>query len=261
MTEAKHEDRRLIDIELALLTLLLYVLVFVFAAYPVPTLAFFILFYLIEVRIFAAYHDRMHANNTGDNRILDRFVDHFCLFVTPWAEPYSSFKWKHFQHHKTHALPSHEPATHEDCHRVYQEGLAKSLLACLFYEEVQFFMDLRGKRINRERVVLILLYSCGILLFIHLFGLQKFAIVFLALRISGCTSWFSFSYGLHRESNYNAEFHKRVPVWLQRLATLLLGRRAVNNTLHHVLHHRYPSVRSRDLHRHYKLRAGQAELE
>lgn len=252
MLEPVNEDRRLIDLELFALNILLYALVFAFATHPIQPLLFVFVFYMVEARIFAAYHDRMHSNNKAANNWMEKVVDYFCVFVTPWSEPYASFKWKHFQHHKTYAIKDKSLHTHEDCHSLYQDGLVKSLLACMFYEEVQFFLDLRAGRVRGFRILLILLYSAGILLFIHFFDLQKFAVVFMAMRIAGFISWFSFSYGLHREATYRPEFHATVPRPLQWLVQLLFGRRVLNNTLHHELHHRYPSVRSRDLKRHYE---------
>ena len=69
------------------------------------------------------------------------------------------------------------------------------MLSCLFYEEVQLYLDIRNKNLNRSRLTRLLVYLPLQVAFILFFGWQKYLFVFLGMRIVGFSGWIVFHGG------------------------------------------------------------------
>ncbi len=246
------ESKSSIDLEILFLNTVLYVLIVLYGFGYLQWPVFLLLFYMLAARAFVANHDRTHADHRS--RLpgwLEAIAEGFAVVVTPWDEPYDSVKRKHLKHHATHvheASPGLDPE--HDPHSLYESGgFWGSLLACLFYEEVQFFLDIKYGRLSRHRLYRLFIYPPLQLAFIWAFGFEKYLVVFLAMRMVGFTSWFVFSWLVHQPVIYRFGFSKRLPGFLKWFFYLFLGRRVTEACVYHLVHHTWPAIPSRELYR------------
>jgi fatty acid desaturase len=239
------EYKKSLDLELLIINLILYALIFAFGLNYISIPVFMVLFYCIGMRAFMGNHDRMHTNHRKRNpKWFEVFTEYFWVVVTPWDEPYDSIKKKHYTHHTTHAsgkVPKFDSKA--DPHSVFEMGgVIRVFLSCLFYEEIQLYIDIRDKRLTRSRFYKFLIYTPLIILFIITFGWMKFLIVFSVMRLIGVTAWFIFSWAFHQSFLYQFEFSRNIPKWLVYVNTFLFGRRIANGTMSHAVHHAWPSI-------------------
>ncbi len=247
----RPEFKKAIDMEILTLNIFLFIAIFLFAANLIEWPLFMLLFYVIAMRVFIANHDRMHANHQIRlPRLLEKIAEGFAVVVTPWDEPYDSIRKKHLRHHSTHLNdvgPKHQVM---DPHSVFEEGgLLRVIFSCLFYEEIQFVLDFRSGNLSKSRFYRLLICVPLIVVFIYVFGFNKFIVVFLAMRMVGFFAWFVFSYVIHLPLVYKFGFSKRVPKVVKWIFTLFHGRRVTEGCLHHFTHHTWPSIPFDQLHR------------
>ncbi len=245
------EAKSALDIELLLLHIPLFITVFVYAFDYLNWPLFFLLFYMVEMRIFIGNHDRFHTDmHKRLPRWLEAFSENLAVCVTPWDEPYDSIRNKHIKHHATHGPGKFAVLdTARDPHGVYElGGFWRSLLYCLFYEEVQLFMDWRNNNIGKPRLIRLLVYLPLQILFLLLFGWQKYLGVFLAMRLVGATAWFVFSWGIHQPQIYYFGFAKKIAKPLRWGFALVNGKRVTEDVLHHAVHHAWPGIPASRLH-------------
>lgn len=239
------ESKRRLDVVLMLLHVPLFLLIWAFASGHVSFLAFFMAFYLIEIRIFSLHHDRVHADfNRKLPRPLDVLANWMELIVTPWDEPFPSYSTKHHKHHASHVadrIPARDLIN--DPHSAFESGgWFKALISCLFYEEIQLWLDLKNRSFHRSRIARFAVYTPAILGFIYFYGWEKYLGVLLAMRIVATIAWYVFSWGFHQDYSYNHSFHGKLPAWLKAAYAILNGRRTLSAWLFHAAHHAYARV-------------------
>lgn len=248
----KSEFKKAIDIELLILHVPLFGLVAAFSFDYITWPLFLLLFYSIAMRIFIGNHDRYHADQRIRlPRFLEAISEGLAVVVTPWDEPYSSIRKKHLKHHATHTPgKSSKYDTKADPHSVFENGgLMRVLFSCLFYEELQLYLDIRDNNLTKSRLYRFLIYVPLQAVFILLFGWTKFFIVFLAMRIVGFTAWFVFSWVIHQPLIYKFGFSNKLPQWFKWAFAVLHGRRVTEGCLHHATHHAWPSIPYDQLHK------------
>lgn len=239
------EFKKSIDLEILFLTIPLFAIVALFSVDYIGWPIFLVLFYVIAMRIFIANHDRYHADKRNRlPRFLELIAENFAIVVTPWDETFDSIKRKHIKHHVTHnSGKSSKYYTRNDPHSVFElRGFTKVILSCLFYEEIQLYLDVRDSNFKKSRFYRFLLYFPLQLAYIYYFGWGKFLIVMIAMRIVGSTAWFVFSWVIHQPIIYKFGFSKKVPKLFKWLFALLHGRRVTEGCLHHTTHHAWPSI-------------------
>ncbi|TFG67227.1 MAG: hypothetical protein E4H27_09255, partial [Anaerolineales bacterium] len=179
------ETKKAMDIELVTWHIPLFAIVFAYALGYISWPIFFVLFYLVDARIFICQHDRIHANRSQRfPRFAETITEGIALCVTPWDEPYDSYRIKHLQHHGSHR-PGTIPVldTRNDPHSAYElGGFLQSFLSCLFYEERQLLIDIRNKTVAKSRLNRLLIYLPIQILFVFMFGWEKYLGVFVAAR-------------------------------------------------------------------------------
>jgi len=251
-SEAKiAESKRSIDSEVLAWHVPFFILVYCYAMGWLGWPVFFLLFYPLMARIFITNHDRIHADRNRElPLVLDWLANNLALVVTPWDEPFDSYAAKHLAHHRSHEA-GHQPQLDPlaDPHSVYESGgLWRALLSAAFYDEIQFYLDVRSRHITRGRWVRMILFTPLILIFINYAGWLTYAGVLAASKITGAVDWFVFSYVLHKPYFFRYGFVDHVPGWLRILILFTHGRRAVNGILFHAAHHAWPAVASGRLH-------------
>jgi fatty acid desaturase len=248
----RPESKRAIDLEMVFINILLYGLVFAFCFDYLTLPAFLFLFYVIAMRFFIGNHDRFHANQKVHlPRFLEAITEGFAVVVTPWDEPYDSVKRKHLKHHSTHISgKTAQYDTKNDPHGAYElGGFIRIFFSCLFYEEIQLFYDIRDRRLTRSRFYRFLIYAPLQVAFIYFFGINKYLMVVLAMRMTGFSVWFLFSWGLHQPAIYKFGFSNEVPKPFKWIFTILFGRRIAEGSLHHGTHHAWPGIPYNQLHK------------
>ncbi len=246
------ESKRSLDIEMLLLNILLYVLIFAFSFNIISTPVFLMLFYFVGMRVFMGGHDRFHASHRDRlPRFIEAIAEGFWVVLTPWDEPYDSIKKKHFTHHETHGHgKSADFDTKSDPHAAYElGGFFRVFFSCLFYEEIQLYIDIRDNKLTRSRLYRFLIYVPLLITFIVTFGWTTYLIVLLAMRMTGFSVWFVFSWVFHNPFFYKFGFSKLVPKWIILTNTILFGRRIAKGTIHHTTHHAWPGVPYDQLHK------------
>jgi len=238
------ETKKSLDIEILILNLLMTALILAFSFGLIVTPIFFVLFHMIGVRSFIAGHDRMHTNHkVRFGRILESLFEGFAIVVTPWDEPYDSVKRKHIAHHISHAPGKHlELDSRKDPHSLYESSVVIASFSCLFFEEVQLFLDVRDNKLSMSRLYRLMVYLPILTLYIYYFGWMKYLMVFLAMRITGASSYFIFSWLSHRNPVYNYRFSSQIPKWMIQVISLLLGQRVSKGIINHPIHHAWPGV-------------------
>jgi len=246
----KPEDKKALDMELFFLNVLLFLVIFAFSlgyfAWPV----FFLIFYMLEIRIFIGNHDRFHTDvRDRFPRFFEAFTEWLAVTVTPWDEPYNSIKKKHIKHHNTHG-PGKSAAFDRlsDPHIVFElGGFLSALLNCLFYEETQLILDIQNRNITKDRWIHSLTFLPLQILFVVTFGWEKYLGVFLAMRIVGFTAWFIFSWVIHQPLVYQFGFAQKVPAAFRFVFSILNGNRVTEGVFHHATHHAWPGLPAKRL--------------
>ena len=247
----KPESKRSIDIEVFSLNILLYMLIFALSFDYISSPIFLVLFYSIAMRFFMGNHDRFHTNHGNPlPRAIEAISEGFGVVVTPWDEPYDSIKKKHIKHHATHGSgKSAKFNTKNDPHAVFElGGFFSVFFSSLFYEEVQLYLDIRDNKLTKSRLYRFLIYVPLLIAFIIIFGWAKYLIILLAMRMTGFSVWFVFSWVIHQPFIYKFGFSKIVPKGLIWTNTILFGRRIAKGTIHHAVHHAWPGVPYDQLH-------------
>ncbi|MEN8228131.1 MAG: fatty acid desaturase [Bacteroidota bacterium] len=239
------ESKKSIDLEMFFINILLLGLVFAYSSNYLTLPIFLPLFYAIAMRFFIGNHDRMHASQHDRlPRFFEAITEGFAVVVTPWDEPFDSVKWKHLKHHSTHVSGKSAPFdTKSDPHSAFElGGFLRVFISCVFYEEIQLYFDIRDRKLTRSRLYRFLIYTPLLIAFIYTFGLNTYLIVLLAMKITGFSVWFLFSWGLHQPVIYNFGFAKQVPIFVNWITTILFGRRISAGITHHSTHHAWPSI-------------------
>lgn len=245
-------SKKTMDIEIIVLLVLVYTVVFFWAfdyisSWPV----FYLLFHLLYMRFFMGNHERFHSRRSKKwSRPIEIFSEYFAVAATPWDESYDSIRRKHFTHHATHR-PGKKPGRDmlKDPHSIYEAGgFWRSLFFCLFFEEAQLLIDIRNRNIAKSRWIRLAIYLPLQILFIMAFGWEKYLGVFFAVRLMSCGGWLLFSWFSHTVT-YRFGFMNQVP--MPRLVTfvmgLLNGRHVRDGFFRHATHHVWPSVPSNKL--------------
>ncbi len=248
----KSETKKAIDTEILLLHIPLLLIIIAYGLNFLTWPLFFLLFYVIAMRVFIGNHDRYHSNtNVRLPRFLEIFAEGLGVIVTPWDEPYDSIKRKHLIHHATHKtgeIPIYDTKKDPNC--AYEMGgLFNVLLSCLFYEEVQLYFDIRDKNLTRSRLFRFLIYVPMQIGFILFFGINIFLGVFIATRLIGFTAWFVFSWIIHQPFIYKFGFSRDVPKWFKFIFQILHGKRVSEGCIHHATHHKWPAIPSGKLYK------------
>jgi fatty acid desaturase len=239
-------SKKAMDIWLIILNVLLYTVVFVWAFGYLSWPVFYLLFHLVYMRIFMGNHERFHSRKPENwPRPIQVFSEYFALVVTPWDEPPDSIRKKHFTHHATHR-PGKTPGSDmlQDPHSIYEAGGAwRSLFFSLFFEEAQLYIDIRNKDITKSRWIRLAIYLPLQILFIMVFGWEKYLGVFLAVKLMSAVAWWLFSWFSHTVT-YRFGFVQEKPwsglflfIW-----GLINGRWVSDGFLRHAIHHAWPSV-------------------
>ena len=130
-----------------------------------------------------------------------------------------------------------------DPHSAFESGgWFKAFLSCLFYEEIQLWLDLRNGNIHRSSFARLFVYTPLIALFIYHYGWEKYLGVLVSMRIVATIAWYVFSWGFHQDFSYNYSFHRRLPGWLKAAYAALNGRRTLYAWMFHAAHHAYARV-------------------
>ncbi len=242
----RPETKKALDIEILLLHIPLFAVVFTYAEGYIAWPLFYLLFHIFEMRIFIGNHDRFHTDmSVRLPRFAEAIAEWLAVCVTPWDEPYESIKKKHITHHITHSAGKSAPPEDvaNDPHLLYESGGGlRAFLSCMFYEEVQLIHDIRYGNLTRDRLYRFLIYAPLIALFILKYGWVKFWGVFAAMRLLGGIAWFIFSWGIHQPDIFRYGFSKKVPRLFKLLFQLMNGRRVTEGCIHHVIHHAWPGV-------------------
>lgn len=239
------ESKRKLDTVLMLLHVPLFALIWAYAEGYLPFLMFLAAFYLVEIRIFSLHHDRVHAD--FGKRLpgpLDTLADWMELIVTPWDEPFPSYSAKHLKHHASH-IADRVPARDlkSDPHSAFESGgWFKAFLGCLFYEEIQLWLDLRYGNFHKARYTRLAVYAPLIAGFIYFYGWEKYLGVLVSMRIVATIAWYVFSWGFHQDFSYTYDFHRKLPGWLKLAYAALNGRRTLSAWMFHAAHHAYARV-------------------
>lgn len=245
------ETKIALDIEMVAWHIPLFAVVFAYALGYIPWPIFFILFYLVDARIFIGQHDRIHADRTRRfPRFAEAITEGLALCVTPWDEPYNSYRIKHLHHHGSHR-PGNIPVldTRNDPHSAFElGGFLQAFLSCLFYEERQLLIDIRNRAVAKSRLNRLLIYLPVQILFVIMFGWEKYLGLFVAARFVGFVSWFVFSWGIHQPIIYRFGFVNQVPIPARLMLGFTNGKRTMDGLLHHMSHHAWPRVPSSRLH-------------
>lgn len=239
------ESKKSIDLEIFFINILLFGLVFAYSYNYLSLPIFLLLFYSTAMRFFIGNHDRFHASQQNRlPRFLEAITEGFAVVVTPWDEPFDSVKWKHLKHHATHVSGVSAPLdTKSDPHGAFElGGFFRVFFSCVFYEEIQLYFDIRERNLTRSRLYRFLIYTPLQIAFIYTFGLNTYLIVVLAMKITGFSVWFLFSWGLHQPVIYNFGFSKQVPKLVNWITTIIFGRRISAGITHHGTHHAWPSI-------------------
>ena len=245
----QSESKKMMDMEIVFLNVVIYAMVFVYASGNLSWLVFFLLFHPIYMSFFMGSHDRMHTDRSRRwPRPIEFFAEHFALVVFPWAEPYDSIRKKHFTHHKTH-LPKKTPDDDilQDPHSIYEVGgFWRSLFYCTFFEETQLVIDIRNRNITKSRWIRLAIYLPLQILFFMTFGWEKYLGVFLAVRLVSTIGWFLFSW-LSHTSLYQFGFVRKIPRPVIILLGLTSGKRVMDGFFRHTSHHAWPGIPSSKL--------------
>lgn len=246
-----QETKRSVDMEILLLDIPLFGSVIAYAFGYIGWPVFLPLFYMIAMRVFIANHDDYHTDHRIRlPKVLEWLSENLAVVVTPWDDTHDSTRRKHLHHHATHTPGKSAPFNPvDDPHTVFElGGIFRVLLACLFYEEMMLYLDIRGRNIAHSRLIRALIYIPLQIAFILTFGWIKFLVVLLAMRIVGFTAWFVFSWAIHQPLVYKFGFSKQVPAWFKGLFALLHGRRVTEGCIHHATHHAWPTIPYNELH-------------
>lgn len=246
------EIKKFIDLEVFFLNVLLFILISIFAYWYLDWLLFFLLLYGIVMRIFVANHDRFHADTSIHlPRLLEKMTENITVVFTPWDESYASIRMKHLLHHSTHHYGSSSVLdTKTDPHSIYEMWHPiRIFFACLFYEEVQLFFDIRDNKPLKSRLYRAIVSVPLQIGFIVLFGFKVYILVVLAMRITGFVAWFIFSWGLHNQFPYRFGFSAHIKKVIKFLFVLVHGRRVTAACLYHATHHAWPSIPYNQLYR------------
>ena len=246
----KPESKKAMDVEIILLLVLVYTIVFIYALDYISWPIFYLLFHFFYMRFFMGNHDRFHADTSRHwPRPVELFAEYFALVVTPWDEPYDSIRKKHFTHHVTH-LPKKSPDHDilQDPHSAYEAGgLWRALFCCMFFEEVQLVIDIRKRHIPKSRWIRLAIYLPLQFLFFMTFGWEKYLGVFLAVRLMSTLGWFFFSWFSHTYF-YRFGSRRQIPRLFLFLLRFINGKRVGNGFFHHTSHHVWPHIPSSKLH-------------
>ncbi len=241
----RPESKKSIDLEILLLNVPLFAVIVLFSLDYLNWPLFMLFFYAVAMRIFIGNHDRYHADQrTRLPRFFEIISENLAVVVTPWDEPYNSIRKKHLRHHATHSQgKSSILDTKNDPHSVFEHGgVIRVFFSCLFYEEIQLFLDFRDGNLSKSRLYRFLLYFPLQIAFIVFFGWAKFLIVLLAMRIVGFTAWFVFSWVIHQSFIYKFGFAKQVPKLFKWVFAIIHGRRVTEGCWHHATHHAWPGI-------------------
>lgn len=243
------ESKQSLDVEIVLLNIAVYIVVFTYAFDYLSWPVFYLLFHLFYMRFFMGNHDRFHADISKRwPRPIELFTEYFGLMVTPWDEPYDSIRQKHFSHHSSH-LPNKTPGKNmlQDPHSVYEAGgFWRSLFYSTFYEEVQLIIDIRNKNITKSRLIRTAIYLPLMVLFFMVFGWEKYLGVFIAVRLMSTISWFFFSWFIHTYL-YKFGAVRNIPKPVLFLFGLMNGKRVNDGFVRHASHHAWPYIPSNRL--------------
>lgn len=226
--EFQAESKKAIDTEILLFHIPLIATILLYAFHILSCPLFFVLFYVLAMRIFIGNHDRYHASTSERlPRLLEILSEELGIVVTPWDEPFDSIQKKHLAHHATHKADEHPIYdTKLAPHCIYElGGIFKVLLSCLFYEEIQLLFDIRDNNLTKSRLNRFIFYFPVLVAFIYFFGWAVWFGVFIAMRIVGFTAWFVFSWVIHQPFVYKFGFSKNVPGWFKFIFLVLHGRR------------------------------------
>jgi len=239
------ETKKAIATELLLLHLPLLADIALYSLGIINWPVFMLIFYPVAMRIFIGNHDRYHSDyNIRLPRPLDWLSDNLAVVVTPWDEPHDSIRRKHLIHHASHinGKDGHLDSKN-DPHSLYESGgLLSVIFSCLFYEEIQFFLDIRDGNLTRSRLVRFLIYAPILTAYTYYFGWVIFFGVFIAMRIVGFFAWFVFSWVIHQPFVYRPGFSSKVPKAFKWLFSAMHGRRVGEGCLHHHIHHKWPGI-------------------
>ena len=241
----RPESKKSIDIELLLLNILLFSLIAIFSLGYINWPLFLFLFYAFAMRVFIGNHDRIHASKKNKfSRFVEVFAEGIAVVVTPWDEPYDSFKKKHLTHHAKHAQNnSSKLDTKNNPHSVFElGGFFRVFFSCFFYEEVQLFLDIQNNNLTKSRLYRFLMYVPLQIAFIFAFGWDKFLVVFFAMCLVGFSAWFVFSWLIHQPAIYKFGFAKQVPKFFKQMFALIHGQRVTEGCIHHATHHAWPGI-------------------
>lgn len=240
----KPESKKAMDVEIVLVTTLVYVLVFIYAFGYLSWPIFYLLFHFLYMSFFMGTHDRFHADRSRRwPRPIEFFAEHFALVVFPWAEPYDSIRAKHFIHHQTH-LPGKTPNQNmlQDPHSIYEaNGFWRSLFYSIFFEEAQLVIDIRNKNITASRWIRFIIYLPLQILFFMAFGWEVYLGVFLAVRLVSTIGWFTFSWFMHIFL-YQFGMGAKIPRPFIFLLGLMNGKRVMQEFFYHATHHTWSQV-------------------
>ena len=247
----RPESKRAMDVEITILLVLVYAVVFAWAFGYMSWPTFYLLFHFSYMRFFMGNHERFHSSKSKQwSRPIEIFAEYFALAVAPWDEPYDSIRRKHFTHHATHR-PGKTPGKDmlQDPHSIYEAGgFWHSLFFSLFFEEAQLFIDIRNGTITKSRWIRLAIYLPLQILFIVSFGWEKYLGVFLAARLMSAGGWLLFSWFSHTVT-YRFGFVRQVP-W-PKLVLFALGfmngRHVRDGFFRHAAHHAWPRVPSSKL--------------
>jgi fatty acid desaturase len=237
--EAEHElmcDARALALHAALLA--------GFAALcagALPAWAFVVLGVCAYVRNFNAIHEAVHARPDRSNPL--RRLRQLAMIVHgPLQLGRDELCTDHRRHHAHPGDPERDPHI-----AVHSERWSAALAQALFQPELAAIQHVRRERALRPPMRRALAYNAAFTAALVGFGGTDVVWWIAATRLGSTACWFIFDYMLHSPRLWGRSAALPLARPLQWLWIALFGRDNLNATRHHTLHHRFATVRDRDL--------------
>jgi hypothetical protein len=213
-----------------------------FAAYVggiLPVWWFATVGFFVFIRYFDLTHEEIHTRHQG-SPVWDALRRVFSV-SGPLQLGYAQIARNHRLHH------AHEGDARDPDRWIMRASPLVAAFHCLTQPEQAAVRYARANGIDRR-----LAFDLG-LHFAAWAGLAcvctwpQFLVYNAVVRLGNGTSWFVFTYVLHRAENYDGFAPVRLPAWLRGAWVVLIGRNNLNAITYHFLHHAYGFVPARSL--------------
>lgn len=206
-----------------------------------PAWAFVVVGLCLYVRNFNAIHEGVHARGERDSPL--RPLRQLAMIVHgPLQLGRDELASDHRRHHAHPGDPRRDPHV-----AVHSDHWLGALLHAVFQPELAALQHVRARRSLRPGMRRALAYNAAVSA--ALLALAGGDIVWwlVVTRVGSTVCWFVFDFLLHSAGLWGRTEALPMPRPIQALWAALFGRDNLHATRHHTLHHRFASVRDRDL--------------